>query len=258
MTALALGALVALRVIGILAPVPIAILVAVIVAGMAVTTVAEHWAPARRVMSLGARVGVQVVATTAVIYTTGWGPVLSVGYVFCAAQSVALEGSSAVFPATVWSLACLAAAQIGIELGWVPTVVSEGQSAGIALLMAAGLAFVMRILWVSASERETATAALAQSENRFRRLLTKAADAVVVLDDTGTIVFATDSIQTLIGYSVDELVGRRDAGAIVELEDLVRMRADNGDALGAIPRHRCAPTCASAIATVGSVGASSR
>ena len=160
---------------------------------------------------------------------------LSVGYVFCAAQSVALEGSSAVFPATVWSLACLAVAQTGIALGWVPSVISEGKSAGIAVLMAAGLVFVMRILWVSASEREAATGALAQSEDRFRRLLTNAADAVVVLDETGTIVFATEAIQKLIGYSVDELVGRRDASVIVELEDLERMRAENGDALRRSP-----------------------
>jgi hypothetical protein len=29
--------------------------------------------------------------TTAVIYATGWGAVLSVGFVFCAAQAVAVE-----------------------------------------------------------------------------------------------------------------------------------------------------------------------
>ena len=235
MTGVALVALVGLRLLGVLSPVPIALLVAVIVAATVLPSLAENWGPARRFLSLGARVGVQIVSTTAVIYTTGWGPVLSVGYVFCAAQSVALEGSSAVFPATVWSLACLAAAQIGIALGWVPSVISEGKSAGIAVLMAAGLVFVMRILWVSASEREAATAALAQSEDRFRRLLTNAADAVVVLDETGMIVFATEAIQTLIGYSVDELVGRRDASVIVELEDLERMRAENGDALRRSP-----------------------
>ena len=236
MTGVALVALVGLRLLGVLSPVPIALLVAVIVAATVLPSLAENWGPARRFLSLGARVGVQIVSTTAVIYTTGWGPVLSVGYVFCAAQSVALEGSSAVFPATVWSLACLAAAQIGIALGWVPSVISDGKSAGIAVLMAAGLVFVMRILWVSASEREAATAALAQSEDRFRRLLTNAADAVVVLDETGMIVFATEAIQTLIGYSVDELVGRRDASVIIELPRTWNaMRAETGDALRRSP-----------------------
>jgi PAS domain S-box-containing protein len=140
-----------------------------------------------------------------------------------------------VLPATVWGLACLALAQLGVALGWVPSVISRGDSAGIAVLMAAGLVFVMRILWVSASERETAAAALTRSEDRLRRLLVNAADAVVVLDRTGTIVFATDAIETLTGYSLDELVGRRDASAIVELEDLARLRAEHNGALLEVP-----------------------
>ncbi|MDQ1466391.1 MAG: hypothetical protein QOH10_806 [Actinomycetota bacterium] len=240
MTVLALGALVGLRYAGVVAPVPVALLVGAIVAAIVASSIVQHCEPARRVLSLGARVGVQVVATTVVIFTTGWGPVLSVGYVFCAAQSVALEGSSAVLPATVWSLICLAVAQVGISLGWVPSVISTGDSAGISVLMAAGLVFVMRILWVSASEREFATAALARSEDRFRRLLTNAADAVVVLDENGTIVFATEAIETLIGYSVDELVGRRDASVIVELEDLERIRSDGNVGLLQTPgTSRC-------------------
>jgi diguanylate cyclase (GGDEF)-like protein/PAS domain S-box-containing protein len=231
MSILALAALIGLRFAGVVAPVPIALLVGAIVGAIVLSSTAQHWGRARRFLSLGARVGVQVVATTVVIFTTGWGPVLSVGYVFCAAQSVALEGSPAVFPVTVWSLVCLAVAQVGIALGWVPSVISGGDSAGIAVLMAAGLVFVMRILWVSASERENATAALARSEDRFRRLLTNAADAVVVLDEDGTIMFATDAIEGLIGYSPEELVGRRDMSVIVELEDLERVRASRSSDL---------------------------
>ena len=149
----------------------------------------------------------QVIGTTCVIYATGWGPVLSVGFVFCAAQAVALEGSPAVFPATMWSLICLAGAEIAVGLGWAPSVLSAGRSHGIAVLMAAGLVFVMRIVWVSARDREVAADSLARSEDRFRRLLMNAADAVVVLDGTGQIVFATEAIEHLTGYSVDELVG---------------------------------------------------
>src|SRR6476620_11051173 len=108
MAMLALAGLVSLRLAGVIAPVPIWLLVGAVVCAVTLATIAENWGPARRFLSLGARVGVQVVATTMVIFTTGWGPVLSVGYVFSAAQSVALEGSAAVFPATIWSLVCLA------------------------------------------------------------------------------------------------------------------------------------------------------
>jgi diguanylate cyclase (GGDEF)-like protein/PAS domain S-box-containing protein len=227
MAGLALVALIAMRQVGVIAQVPIALLVGVVLFAIVGSNIARNWEPARRRLSFSMRVGLQVVATTTVIYTTGWGPVLSVGYVFCAAQCVANDGSPAVYPATVWSLACLTLAQIGVALGWIPSVISRGDAAGISALMAAGLVFVMRILWVSASERENATAGLARSEDRFRRLLVNAADAVVVLDKAGTIVFATEAIHALTGYSVEELVGRRDAGVIVELADLERLRAEH-------------------------------
>jgi diguanylate cyclase (GGDEF)-like protein/PAS domain S-box-containing protein len=230
MTVVALAALLGLRAIGILAPVPVAVLVGVTVLALALTTTITYTKWARR-LPLGLRVGLQVVGTTLVIYATGWGPVLSVGFVFCAAQAVALEGSPAVFPATMWSLGCLAGAETAVGLGWAPSVVSPGRSHGIAVLMAAGLVFVMRIVWVSARDREVAATALVRSEDRLGRLLANAADAVVVIDRTGMIVFATEAIQNLTGYSVDDLVGRRDASVIVEAEDLARLREDTDGGL---------------------------
>ncbi len=232
MTVIALVALLGLRALGIIAPVNVGVLVGFTVGGLVVSNLALNWRRAR-VLPLSIRVGIEVVVITLVIYTTGWGPVLSVGFVFCAAQVVAIEGSPAVFPATIWSLLCLAAAEIAVGFGWAPSVLGPGRSHGIAALMAAGLVFVMRIVWVSARDREAAAVALAESENRFRQLLVNAADAVVVLDTTGTIVFATEAIESLTGYAVDELVGRRDAAAIVYPEDLVRVRGEHqGKLLG--------------------------
>ena len=232
MTLIALVALLGLRALGIIAPVNVWVLVGFTVGGLVVSNLALNWQRAR-VLPLSIRVGIEVVVITLVIYTTGWGPVLSVGFVFCAAQVVAIEGSPAVFPATIWSLLCLAAAEIAVGFGWAPSVLSPGRSHGIAALMAAGLVFVMRIVWVSARDREAAAVTLAESENRFRQLLVNAADAVVVLDTTGTITFATEAIESLTGYAVDELVGRRDAAAIVFPEDLVRVRGEHqGKLLG--------------------------
>jgi diguanylate cyclase (GGDEF)-like protein/PAS domain S-box-containing protein len=234
MTIVALAALLGLRAIGILAPVPIVVLVGITVLALTLSTTITYWKRARR-LPLSLRVGLQVIVTTSVIYATGWGPVLSVGFVFCAAQAVAIEGSPAVFPTTMWSLVCLAGAETAVGLGWAPSVVSAGRSHGIAVLMAAGLVFVMRIVWVSARDKDVAATALARSEDRLRRLLVNAADAVVVIDSTGMIVFATEAIETLTGYSVDELVGRRDANVIVQPEDLARLRADSDGGLRANP-----------------------
>ncbi len=118
MTVVALAALLGLRALGILAPVPIRVLIGLTVTALAVTWIINYWKRARS-LPLGLRVGLQVIGTTSVIYATGWGPVLSVGFVFCAAQAVAIEGSPAVVPATVWSLVCLARRRDGgrVRLG---------------------------------------------------------------------------------------------------------------------------------------------
>ena len=223
MTAVALTALLGLRSMGILAPVNVGVLIAITIAALASTVIILYWKKAR-VLPIGLRVGIQVIGITCVIYATGWGPVLSVGFVFCAAQAVAIEGSPAVFPAMMWSLVCLAGAEVAVGVGWAPSVLSPGRSHGIAILMAAGLVFVMRIVWVSARDRELAAAALSESEDRLRRLLVNAADAVVVLDRSGSIVFATEAIESLTGYTVDELVGRGDASSIVHPDDLAHLR----------------------------------
>ena len=228
MSALALAALLTLRAMGILAPVRVDVLVGATVMALALTSIATNSERVRR-LPIGVRVGLQVFGTTCVIYATGWGPVLSVGFVFCAAQAVALEGSPAVLPATLWSLVCLVGAETTVQLGWAPTVLSTGRSHGIALLMGAGLVFVNRTVWLSAHQREVATEALAHSEDRFRRLLVNAADAVVVLDRSGMIVFATEAIEVLTGYSVDELVGRRDGSIFVQPEDVMRVRSTSTD-----------------------------
>ncbi len=233
MSAIALAALLTLRAMGILAPVRVDVLVGITVVALGATSLATDWKRARR-LPLGLRVGVPIVGVACVIYTTGWGPVLSVGFVFCAAQAVALEGSPAALPATAWSLVCLLAAETTVGLGWAPSVLSPSRSHGIAVLMAAGLVFVNRIVWVSAHDRELAANALAHSEDRFRRLLVNAADAVVVLDGTGMIVFATEAIEVLTGYSVGELVGRRDGSIFVQPEDVERVRGASGGGDGRI------------------------
>jgi hypothetical protein len=150
MTVLALAALVAMRELGIDAPVPLPVLVGITVTALLFSTGLNTFERAR-VLPLWVRVGAQVVGVTFVIYTTGWGPVLAVGFVFTAAQAVALEGSAAVRPTAVWSCVSLAAAEIAVQLGWAPDVLGPGRSHGIATLMAAGLLFVLRIIYASAS-----------------------------------------------------------------------------------------------------------
>jgi diguanylate cyclase (GGDEF)-like protein/PAS domain S-box-containing protein len=234
MTAVALVALLTLRAFNILAPIDAWVLILVTV-GVLVATSTIGLAKATQRWPLWLRVGSPIIGVTIVMYTTGWGPVLSVGLVFCAAQLVAGDGSAAVRPAAVWSVVCLAGAEVAVGLGWAPTVVSPGRSHGIALLMSAGLLFVMRILWVSANDRERAAASMAESEDRFRQLLVNAADAVIILNDRGKIVFATEAVEKLTGRTVAELMSLEQANLLVYPDDLAKIRADAPEALMAAP-----------------------
>ena len=72
MTVLALGGLLGLRALGILAPVHIGALVGITVGALALSTMLLYWKRMRR-LPLGLRVGLQVVGTTCVIYARSEG-----------------------------------------------------------------------------------------------------------------------------------------------------------------------------------------
>ncbi len=76
----------------------------------------RHLTPA----TLNLRVAVQVAAVTAVIYLTGWGPVLWGAYAFIALEVIAKCGSRAWMSVVVWSLLGMAIGEIGIWQGLAP------------------------------------------------------------------------------------------------------------------------------------------
>src|SRR5699024_6384812 len=59
------------------------------------------------------------------------------------------------------------------------------------------------------TERARASKALAASEARYRRLFETAQDAILILDErTGKIIDANPFVINLLGYPLDELVGK--------------------------------------------------
>ena len=76
-------------------------------------------------------------------------------------------------------------------------------------------------------ERDRLDAALRASEARFRILSETAADVVILIDDRGTIAYASPSSNTLLGYTPAELIGE-DAMVLLPMgqPDLVRLLDD--------------------------------
>jgi PAS domain S-box-containing protein len=73
-------------------------------------------------------------------------------------------------------------------------------------------------------DQKRAEAALRASEGRFRALIEKSFDAILLLTGRGTIAYASPSTSRLLGFSPDELLGR-DGFDLVHPDDRARTAA---------------------------------
>ena len=86
------------------------------------------------------------------------------------------------------------------------------------------------------TEREEAAKSLRESEARFRGLLESAPDAMIIIDQRGTIKIVNSQVERMFGYGRDELLGKP-----VEMlldESLHAAYVTHRDAFTADPRAR--------------------
>jgi diguanylate cyclase (GGDEF)-like protein/PAS domain S-box-containing protein len=193
------------------------------------------------------RLGVSTLATTAIIYAIGWGPMLVVAYGVGFAAVLQEAGSASWRSGFAWSVVGVLLGQIAIEIGLAPTLIDPGLSNAVALggLMCFGI--VARVLGVKAAAAEDAEHALRDRGEQFLTLLDHAVDVIAVVGRDGKLVFASPAVETLLGYTPDDVVGGP-ISAIVqsgETDRLVRLiegLADNAgrtQTLDLLPlRHR--------------------
>lgn len=110
----------------------------------------------------------------------------------------------------------------GLDLPFIIVSGSIGEDTAVAAMKAGAHDYLMKdnlARLVPAVERELREAeerqkrreaeqALRDSENRFRSLIENALDIITVLDETGTIHYASPSIERILGYAPETLVGR--------------------------------------------------
>jgi diguanylate cyclase (GGDEF)-like protein/PAS domain S-box-containing protein len=150
----------------------------------------------------------QVVTITALIYLTGWGPVLIAAYSFGALVSISRNGSRRWRPALAWSLLGILIGQIMIALSWAPTFLSHGYAFAVAIMSAFVLCFVVRMAAAIMAKREIADASFRQSERRFRSLVQNSTDTTLVVAPEGGITYASPAAEGLLGFSALELEGQ--------------------------------------------------
>ncbi|MDX1619608.1 MAG: EAL domain-containing protein [Nitriliruptorales bacterium] len=179
------------------------LLVTAVIAG------AYRWWPGQQTgAALHARIALEVVALTTLVYATGWGPALALVYVIAIADNVRHSGSQATRPAFDWSLAAIALGQLAIQLDVAPSLVGLPAAHGVAVLGAVALGIASQRIHAMTSREEAAHARAATSEQRFRSLVAGSSDVTFVIADDGRVTYQSPSAKTVLGYPDDALVGR--------------------------------------------------
>ena len=159
---LALVVLLILRHFGLIAQLPLWAYVVAIGAPAVMSVIVEPWhAAPPGSLKRQVRLAVHVLAVTAVIYMTGWGPALSMAYAFVALQELELWGSNLWQPVLWWTLLNIAVAQYLIWFGLLPSFLTRGQAEAVGILGALVVALVVRMAGATGEKKERAEALLA-------------------------------------------------------------------------------------------------
>lgn len=219
-TVVAAAAIVGLSRLGVVGDLPVWALLAVLGAGGAASLLARRLAgPHPTGAALWAAVGVQVLATAAVIYSIGWGAPLAIGYVFVLTRDIEEFGPSVLHPALVWTALAIAGGQAGIAAGIVPSYVSQPAVHGLAVLMGLGVVFTIELVASKVAAQQRSDADLRASEANFRQLFADNPQPMWVFDAV-TLAFLEVNGAAIrhYGFTADEFLERRvtDIGSTID------------------------------------------
>ncbi len=176
------------------------------------------------------RIAIQAAAVTAVIYLSGWGPVLWGAYAFLALENVARSGSRVWRTTALWSLVGIGLGQVAVWQKVFPSFLSLSQANALALMGAFILIFVIRMAGATMEQKERAEATTRLSEDRFRSLIQHSSDATLVLGGDGVCTYVSPAVHALLGMVPAEVIGTRPT-ELVHPEDRERVTGRLGSEL---------------------------
>ncbi|MBF6558398.1 MAG: PAS domain-containing protein [Acidimicrobiales bacterium] len=162
------------------------------------------WEDPGRRWHQSAFIGANMAIIAVVAYSTGWGPILSIGFLFGAATAYELFGSKAMVPCLVWTAVAMILAQLAIALHLAPTLIRQPRVLGIAGLGLVGALLVIELLGRATAGREALETELRRSERRFSALVTSSSDIVIIVGTDGGLQFASPAFESVLGYSPNE------------------------------------------------------
>jgi len=223
------AALCLFRLVGVIAPLPYWLIIVLVVGAQAISLVATAlWTERISGWSLTASVGVIMGVIGVVAYSTGWGPILSLGFIFGAAYALQLSGSAATRPAVVWTIVYMGLGQLAILAGLAPSLIRQPLVHGLAALGLVGVLLTITLLGRFASDRENFETELRYSEGRFKALVRNASDIIIVVGDDGSLQYVSPAFERILGKSPAQL-GIRSASDLLHPADLLRLQTQSSD-----------------------------
>jgi diguanylate cyclase (GGDEF)-like protein len=193
---------------GVIADTPIWLLVALLVACSVANAGAQvmerRLSPTR---GLHLRAGVAAISTAWVVYATGWGSMLVIGFGVGIADLLRVHGSRAWLPGLVWSGYAIVLGELTVALGWAPTILPSNVAHAVAGTTFLCLALIARTLGASAAATEHATATIDRDRLYFRDLVQHAADVIALVSPDFQIDYISPGIEPLVGIAPASCVG---------------------------------------------------
>jgi diguanylate cyclase (GGDEF)-like protein/PAS domain S-box-containing protein len=195
------------RVEGWVADTPFWILVVLLIATSAFNLASIAWLKAspEDAKRIQVRLAVSTLATTAVIYAVGWGPMLVIAYGVGFAAVLQEAGSASWRSGFAWCVVGVGLGQAAIQFNIAPTLVEPGLGNALALGGLICFGIVARVLGVKAAAAEEAEHALRDRGEQFLSLLQHAVDVIAVVDRDGRLQFASPAVEGLLGYTPSEI-----------------------------------------------------
>jgi len=219
------AALCLFRLAGLIAALPYWAIVTLVLGAQAVSIVlAALWTERARGWHLTAYVGGVMGVIGVVAYSTGWGPILSLGFIFGAAYVLQLSGSEAARPAMIWTVLYMTVGELAISLRIAPSLIPRPLVHGLAGLGLLGVLLTITLLGRSAAAREKVEGDLLHSERRFRAIVRDSSDIIAVIDPNGTLRYVSPAFERILEIPLEQL-GTPKAVDLLHPDDLSRMKA---------------------------------
>ncbi len=190
--------------------------------GVASVLSATLWGGAGRPWHLRAHVGVSISVIGVVTYITGWGPILSIGFLFGGAAAIEAFGSRATWPCLAWTTVVVVLGQAAIATHVAPSMLKGADAQGVGALGLVGALLIIELLGRVAARRERVERELRQSERRFKALVSNSSDIIVVTDQAGIMQYVSPAFDRILGRSADSY-RQESMGAFVHPDDLARL-----------------------------------